>query len=152
MEDFRKEKYLFEKGKKLSIRTPFKIGKTYLTKPVVLDSEKNGVWAELALLLIYKKEGYNGIWLDTFHKRFWSSREKLKEFDSLPQKIRNILGSKRGGLWDLIVWKGDKIKFIESKHLLKDKIRTNQIKFMNSLLKMGFDKEDFIVAEWDYKK
>ena len=150
------EKYFFKKSKKLS-KIPVRLSKTYLTKPVVLDDDEKGVWPELALLLKFKKAGYGGVWLDTFHRRIWNSREYLAEFDSLPKEIKNILNSvnegRRGGRWDLIVWKGKEINFIESKGLpSRDKIRQSQIDFKNKLLTLGFKEEDFIVAEWDYKK
>jgi hypothetical protein len=149
-------RFLFQKGKKLSIKISFKLDRTYLSKPVVLDTEKNGVWAELAFLDQFKQKGYDGVWLDTFHKRIWKNSEKLIKFNDLPERIKDILnsvnGGRGGGRWDLVIWKGSKIKFVELKHLLRDKIRENQIKFMNALLKKGFKKEDFIIAEWDYKK
>lgn len=146
------EKWFFERGKKLSVKVPFRLGKTYLVKPIVLDSDKNGVWPELAILSKLKKDGFDGVWVDTFHRRFWQGKNKLIEFNKLPQHIMKALGIKKGGRWDLVVWKGEEIQFVESKGLpCRDKIRQSQIDFKNGLLAKGFKEEDFKIIEWDYK-
>jgi len=146
------EKWIFIEGKKLSIKAPIKLDRTYLSKPVVLNKKGNGVWAELATLAKFHEEGYDGVWLDTFHRKTWKSKDEIIEFDSLPKKIKEILGTKRGGRWDLIIWKKGKIKFVELKRISEDPIRPNQRDFMSRLLRKGFKRNNFLIVEWDYKK
>ena len=144
---FKAEQYFFRKGEKLDSDLP----KTYLSKPTVI-SKGDSVWPEIAVLLEFKDKGYKGVWVDAFHKKFWINQKDKVELNELPSGIKEILEDGVKGCWDLILWKGRVVKFIELKGIpSNDKIRESQIKFRDNLLKKGFDYNDFSILEWDYK-
>jgi len=50
---------------------------------------------------------------------------------------------------DVFCWKDDSIIFAESKCLSKDKIRPNQIQWLDAALNYGLKEESFLMVEWD---
>jgi len=144
-----RSKYLFKKGiKKLSIDLP----KTYQSKPTVIDFYNNNVWPEFAILSEFKRQGYSGVWVDSFHGKVWSAEGKAFDKKNLPESIKEIFTEKIKGCWDVVVWKGREIKFIESKGIpSRDKIRENQVSFLKVMLSKGFNFDNFLIVEWDYK-
>lgn len=148
IEKVTKEKYLFKKGvKKFSTDLP----KTYLIKPTVIDPYNNNVWPEFAILSKFKQQGYVGVWVDSFHRKLWSSQGKEFSQNNLPERIKWIFLEKIKGCWDVVVWKNAEIKFIESKGVpSNDKIRETQINFLEKMLSKGFSMGDFLIIEWDY--
>jgi len=148
MDLIKTDQYFFRKGSRISCDLPI----TYLIKPTVVF-KKNSVWPEIAILLKFKNKGYKGVWVDAFHRKFWINQNTKIKINELPDKIRKILDEGVKGCWDLILWRGRNIKFIELKGIpSKDKIRENQIKFKDNLLKKGFSYQGFLIIEWDYKK
>ena len=148
LSEIKKEKYLFKKGIKITKKLPG----TYLSKPTVIDCYNNNVWPEFAILSEFKRKGYMGVWVDSFHRKIWSAEGKTFGQKNLPERIRKIFADKIKGCWDVVVWKGREIKFIESKGIpSRDKIRENQINFLESMLSKGFNSENFLIIEWDYK-
>lgn len=137
-------KCLFKRGRSKKIN----LSATYSIKPRVEFNGKN-VWPEIAMLLHYKKQGYNGVWVDAFHKKYWKNEREKTGFRDLPLRIQKLIDK---GCWDLVIWKGKRVKFIELKGLpSKDKIRQNQLAFMNKMLDKGTNPNCFEIVEWDYK-
>lgn len=144
----------FSKCKNRSLN---KIPRTYSVKPMVRIGDICS-FPELAILEYFKRKGYGGFWVDTFHKRYWIDALSMYSFDELKDDYQKIIkevkmlnDGKISGCWDLIIWKENKIKFVESKGKpCNDKIRKSQIEFKNRLIGAKFKEEDFIVVEWDY--
>ncbi len=144
-----KKKYFFKKGVKMLMRG---LPKTYLSKPVVIDFYGTNTWAELAVLSKWSRLGYMGVWVDTFHKKLWTDKRRVFKANNLPSKIRDILEVNKKGCWDVIIWKGKEIKFIETKGIpSNDRIRETQAIFLQKMLLQGFKLSDFLIAEWDYR-
>jgi hypothetical protein len=142
------EKYYFKKGTKLKST----LDRTYLSKPTVVYKGKS-VWPEIAVLLEFKSKGYKGVWVDAFHRKFWENDKEKVSLTDLPDKAQESLGKGASGCWDLILWKGKDIKFVELKGVpSRDKIRESQIRFKERLLEEYFKPKDFTIIEWDYKK
>ena len=83
-----KEKIFFQKGAKSHLKLP----KTYMSKPMVLDMYGNGVWPELATLAKFQSEGYEGLWVDAFHKKFWQNKNAKIEFDFFAKENKRSYG------------------------------------------------------------
>jgi len=131
--------------------------RTYSVKPLV-KVDNICTFPELAILEYFKKKGYQGFWVDAFHKKYWINADKKCSFDKLKgdyqkivKEVRELNNGKISGCWDLIIWKGNKIKFVESKGKpCNDKIRKSQIDFKNRLMGAKFKEKDFIIVEWNY--
>jgi len=160
------EKVLLPSGKTISI------AKLYLTLKkwhglvikddyngkAVIDFQGKPLFSELAVLRSYQCKGWDGVWVDCYRKKFRVNLpERQDSIVSLPPKIENIINviKKRNkglsGCWDILLWKGRSIRFIELKRLKKDKIRPSQIRFLDVALKSGVPKEAFSLVEWDFK-
>jgi len=122
-------------------------------KKTVLNFNSEPLFAELIILRILQNEGWKGVWVDSFRRKYrtdWINKNGVE----LPSKkqvfLNNIyknLGSKKG-CWDIFCWKDEKILFIESKQLSKDKIRETQVKFLESALNIGLTDKSFLIVEW----
>lgn len=130
---------------------------TYNGKSILeLDSEP--LFAELLVLRLLEQQGYKGVWVDTYRNQFW---QRLPHFsfpvlvDKKLQKTYDTIYDKKGGrksgCFDVIAYKDDHFIFIELKRKQKDNIRATQIEWLKAALELGFDKTQFIIAEWDTK-
>ena len=119
----------------------------------VINFNDEAVFAELAILRIFENNGWNGVWVDTFRKKYridWINKNGVElpsDKHLLLNKIYKTLGSKNG-CWDIFCWKEERVIFAESKRRQKDKIRETQIKFLESALNCGLSKESFLIVEW----
>ena len=129
---------------------------SYGNKPV-LDFNGEPVFAELYALKQYKRNGFDGVWADTYRKIFRTELpEKNQPKIDLPEFVQNKLNEinpngKLSGTWDLILWKNNTLKFVELKRQKKDKIRQTQIDFLDRALGKGMAVDDFEIYEWKEK-
>jgi hypothetical protein len=131
---------------------------TYNRKPL-LELDNEPLFAELLFLRILEKEGYKGIWVDTYRNKFW---QRLPHFsfpviidttiENIFNKIYSLKGGKKSGCFDVIAYKGDNFIFAELKRKSKDVIQPSQIDWLNAALKLNLDKNKFIIVEWETKK
>lgn len=139
---------------KLPTWTGKPINDTYGNKPVLIYKGEP-LFAELYALKFYQNRGYNGVWADTYRRTFRTKLpEKQLKIIVLPDFIKTKLSEinpngKLSGTWDLILWKGNYLKFIELKRKGKDKIRSTQIDFLERALKCGYKLSDFEIFEWE---
>lgn len=130
---------------------------TYMVKPAVVSINNNITFAEIAVVELFRKEGWNAYWVDTFHHKVWTDFLERENENILPsslltmfKKIKDNLDS-RGGRWDIVAIKGEVTLFLECKAIPShDKIRPFQIKWMKEAIKLGIPKENFIIIEWNY--
>lgn len=124
----------------------------------VLVYNNQPLFAELVALQIFTDQGFQGVWVDTFKKKYRTGLPENTEAVSLPTEIRQVLekiileNGNSKGVWDLLLWKNEELKFVELKRLKKDKIRTTQINFLKSCLSYGLKTEQFEILEWQEKK
>lgn len=121
----------------------------------VLDYQGRPLFAELVALQIYKESGWEGVWVDTYSSKFRVGLHEDTSPVDLPidvnawlQDIIKINGSSKG-VWDLLLWKDGKLRFVELKRIKKDAIRQTQIDFLTSALQCGYMVEQFEILEWD---
>lgn len=130
------------------------IKNTYNNKAVI-DFDGQPLFAELAILKILQKENWNGVWVDSYRNKYRTDLPEKNAVVELPaiqeeliQKIKSKT-KKRGGCWDVFVWKGNKIKFVESKRTGKDALQYTQLLWLEKSLELGLTTNDFILAEWN---
>lgn len=100
---------------------------TYRSKPLYLVEGKT-LYSELAVLMYLQQDGWNGVWMDTYHNRgrfknFWSAmppagKGTLDEHaDELYEKIVAQNRGRSSGFFDVFAWKNDgsDYAFIECK-------------------------------------
>lgn len=147
------EKEVYLSFHEIPVWTGIPIKDSYGNKPI-LNYKGEPVYAELYALKKFIEKGYDGVWVDTYRRRYRTKlpenqKEKLKLPDFAANQLSKIwLNGKLSGTWDLFLWKDKQFKFVELKRKGKDKIRQSQIDFLERALKIGFMVEDFEVFEW----
>lgn len=126
-------------------------------EPVAVDDEKkalinmNGepVYAEIAILRLFEADGWEGVWLDTYYRRY---RVSIHEDVELPESrfdLLNSISKSSGGRFDVFCWKGDQVIFAEAKRQGDDSVRDSQAKWLAVALDYGLPLESFMIVEWE---
>ncbi len=121
----------------------------------VLDNEGSPLFAELVILRLLEKEGWSGIWVDTYGKKFRMGLPEKSDPISLPPEKQSLLDniSKQAGgfkgCWDVFAWKDNEYLFAESKRIGKDSIRDTQINWLFTALQVGIPIKSFLLVEWN---
>jgi hypothetical protein len=130
------------------------IRNTYGGKTVLAFGGKP-VFAEIAILRSLQKDGWDGVWVDNYRRKFRIDLPERADPVSLPPKAKDIsneivlVNHSRNGCWDVFAWKGTSILFAEAKRLKKDYIRPTQRQWLESALTIGVPVNSFLVVEWD---
>ena len=129
------------------------IPNTYGNKAVI-DWNGEPVFAELAVLRLFQSHGWNGVWVDSYRRKFRVGLPDVMAPVELPNEQKKIIDTIRtktgrsGGCWDVFVWKKDTILFIELKHQKKDSIRITQKQWLEKAIDSGFTTKNFFLVEW----
>lgn len=129
------------------------IPNTYNNKPVI-DWNGEPVFAELAVLRLFQSHGWEGVWVDSYRRKYRIGLPDVAEPIELPPKQRDLIEcikaktGRSGGCWDVFVWKGEEVLFIELKRSKKDNIRDSQVSWLEEGLKSTLKTKDFALLEW----
>ncbi len=132
------------------------VNDTYGNKQV-LNLNGEPLFAELVVRAIFMQNGWEGVWVDSYRKCFRTKLpDKSKEDFVLPDQPRQIFekiveqtGFK--GCWDVFLWNGTNVLFVECKRSKKDEIRESQLVWLETSLKLGLSPHNFLLVEWDIK-
>ena len=113
------------------------------------------LFAELVALRMLEQEGWHGVWVDSYFRKYRTGIPELTEPTSLPrrqeallEKIRQKAGC-RGGCFDVFAWRGKKYRFVELKRRGKDRIRPTQKRWLEAARHCGLKSSNFLIVEWD---
>lgn len=129
------------------------IPNTYNNKAVI-DWKGEPLFAELAVLRLFQSSGWNGVWVDSYRRKFRVGLPDVVDPVELPKAQAQFIDTLRektgrfGGCWDLFLWKGDSLLFIELKRRKKDKIQSTQIEWLGASLEFGLTAANFALVEW----
>jgi hypothetical protein len=128
---------------------------TYRNKPILSFNGKPA-FAELAILGIFRDDGWSGVWVDTHRSKYRTAYWPKNEVE-LPPKQQQLLhrihekaGSNKG-CWDVFCWKEEMYLFVESKMLGHDSIRDTQRQWLEASVKCSLLLTSFLVVEWSAK-
>lgn len=130
------------------------IPNTYNGKAVI-DWNGEPVFAELAVLRLFQSQSWDGVWVDSYRRKYRIGLPDIAEPVELPEKQRALVDSIRartgrhGGCWDMLVWEGDLILFIELKRSKKDRVQASQNEWLSASLGSGLTTSNFALVEWD---
>lgn len=133
------------------------LSKTYLSKPLV-KFKSESLFGELVILRYLQMDGWDGVWVDTFHGRgvnkvFWSelppngSSILPKHAESIYDRIVEKNGMKSSGFFDVFAWKDQKYIFIEYKGK-GDSPNQNENRWIRSVLKCGIKPEQLFFVSY----
>jgi len=119
----------------------------------VLDAGGRPSFAELAILWALRDAGWDGVWIDTYRRKY-----RTGYWDAPPvtlagaparllERIYADLGA-RAGAWDVFCWRAGEVLFAESKRRGHDRIRSSQLAFLDAALSIGLHLKSFLIVEW----
>jgi hypothetical protein len=129
------------------------IPNTYNNKPVI-DWNGEPVFAELAVLRLFQSHGWEGVWVDSYRRKYRIGLPDVAEPIELSSKQQKLIESikaktgRSGGCWDVFVWKDNQLLFIELKRQKKDAIQDSQRLWLEKSLESGLKMESFAFLEW----
>jgi len=130
------------------------IPNTYNGKAVI-DWNGEPIFAELAVLRLFQSHGWEGVWVDSYRRKYRVGLPDVVDSVGLPERQRGLIESIRaktgrsGGCWDVLVWKGDTTLFLELKRQKKDNIQSTQIEWLAATIGLGLTADNFSLVEWD---
>ncbi len=136
--------------------TPWKgapIPNTYNGKAVI-DWNGEPVFAELAVLRLFQSHGWEGVWVDSYRRKYRVGLPDVAEPIELPEKQKQLIESiraktgKHGGCWDVLVRKDNQILFVELKRQKKDVIQDSQRLWLEKSIESGLTTDNFAFLEW----
>ena len=117
--------------------------RTYTVKPLV---SVNGaaMFGELAIVRWLEKDGWDAVWMDTFHgAKFWREMPHKSLPVALPpaaralyDAIRDANGGKTSGAFDVMAWRNGEFAFLEYKGA-GDRPNRNEARWIEAALKAG---------------
>jgi hypothetical protein len=118
---------------------------TYTSKPLV-SVDGDAMFGELAILRWLEKDGWDGVWVDTFHGgKFWramphkSSPVRLPpDAQALVDRIKAANGGKSSGAFDVMAWRHGTFAFLEYKGE-GDKSNRNEARWIEAALASGIE-------------
>ena len=126
---------------------------TFGKKPV-LDFNGRPAFAELVVLWNFLEAGWDGVWIDSYRRRFlrdfWPlpvSQEVPAEQQELLRKIAE-LATVPAKPWDVLCWSPAGVIFGEAKRRRRDSVRGTQIEFLGAALRFGLPTSLFLLVEW----
>ncbi len=126
-------------------------GDSYGGKPI-LEYQGQPLFPELVILRHFMDDGWNGVWVDTYRKRYLVSHDVESQLNEHHIDLLNSIytaNGNRSGCFDVFAWKDEQVLFAESKWAKTDKIRETQIKWLFAALSIGMRRDSFLVVEWD---
>jgi hypothetical protein len=131
--------------------------KTYRSKPLVVVADEM-LFGELAILRYLQMDGWQGVWVDTFHGRgrkkvLWSGMPPnghgnlSSDAETLYDNIVQVNHGKSLGFFDVFAWKNGKSVFIEYKGE-GDSSNGNKMRWINAALKCGVQPEELFFVTY----
>lgn len=168
LQTYKVESELFSltSGEQISIRKYFLEFKEWQGAPIlntyngkaVIDWNGEPVFAELAVLRLFQSHGWDGVWVDSYRRKYRTGLPDVVEAVELPPEKKDLLDALRvrtgkfGGCWDVFVWNKERILFLELKRSKKDKIQASQDVWLERSLEHGLNATNFALLEWDLGK
>ncbi len=132
------------------------LDRTYAVKPLVM-MDKQAMFAEIALLGMFMRVGWAGVWVDVAHRKFFDKMPNQSKGASLEPYLNQALAriasnnaQGRSGCWDLILWANRTVVFVQLTGA-HEEIRRPHIAWLGAAMKSGFTPAQFMVVEWDYR-
>lgn len=120
----------------------------------IIDWKGEPVFAELAVLRLFQENGWEGVWADSYRRKFRVGLPGVAEpVDLLPEQAQLIQTLKEktgrsGGCWDVVVWKNGVTLFMELKRLKRDAVQNTQVEWLSAALALGCKTGSFGIVEW----
>jgi hypothetical protein len=125
---------------------------TYTVKPLV-TFHGAAMFGELAVLRWLEVDGWEGVWLDTFHaRRAWREMPSRAVPVALPAPAQALYdaivdanGGRAGGTFDVMAWRGAHTIFVEYKDP-RDRPNRNESRWIAAAISAGVSPNDLLIV------
>jgi hypothetical protein len=135
----------------------------WASKPQV-SCDGQAMFAEIAVLSLFQKEGWDGVWVDAQRRRYFSRMPTLSKGVTLDAYVAQLLarvasagGGTGAACWELILWHGRSVFFAavrDASSLAEGGplLRKGEVAWLESALRSGLAPQQFVVVEWSYRR
>jgi hypothetical protein len=131
---------------------PGALASTYTSKPLV-SVKGDAMFGELAVVRLLEADGWEAVWVDTFHRAFWRGMPHRTPAVALPPAARArydaIVAANDGraaGFFDVMAWRGDRFAFLEYKGA-GDSMNRNAARWVEAALDVGVPVGELWIVE-----
>ena len=127
---------------------------TYTKKSMVVPFGEP-LYGELAVLECLRRDGWTGVWVDTFHGALWRDmpeRSSSIDLSLEPEAFRVYAGiiaeqGKRGGFFDVFAWRDTQLLFVEYKGK-GDRSNANESSWIAAVIRFGISPSQLLIAAY----
>jgi hypothetical protein len=131
---------------------------SWAAKPQVL-LDGRALFPEIALLVLFRKAGWTGVWVDSVHRRYYDKMPNLSKGVGLDTRIASVLAKvnaiaisgRRASCWDLVLWDGRTTLFVDVTPGAAPPGYA-RIAWLDAALRSGLSPGQFLVVEWETRK
>ena len=138
----------------------------WASKPQV-SCDGQALFAEIAVLSLFKKEGWDGVWVDSPRHKYFDKMPTQSKGVTLDAYVGQLLARIRGTgergkavCWDLIVWHGRSVFFVAVRaasppgappRASEGASERARLAWLDASLHAGMSPGQFIIVEWNYR-
>ncbi len=140
-------------------RSSMGLDRSYASKSLVMV-EKQAMFPEIACLSLFKRSGWEGVWADQPHHKYFDKMPTQSKGTSLDtytnQMIARIAennGKSKAGCWDLILWEHRMLVFVAIAASARGPLGIGDAnaRWLAAALRTGLSAGQFAIVHWDYR-
>jgi hypothetical protein len=128
-------------------------------KPQVL-LDGRALFPEIALLGLFQKAGWKGVWADTAHRKYFDKMPNVSKGVGVDTRVVNLLsrvtsaaGARKASCWDLVLWDGKSILFVDVAAGPSAGLPGQaKVSWLDAALRAGVSLGQFILVEWETRR
>ena len=130
----------------------------WAAKPQVLQ-EGRALFPEIALLALFKKAGWKGVWFDPVHRRTYDKMPNVSKGAGLDTRVAGVLAkvnaaaaaARRASCWDLVLWDGRTVLFVDVAPGPASPGHA-RMAWLDAAIRAGLSPGQFLVVRWETRK
>jgi hypothetical protein len=140
-------------------RSSMGLDRSYAAKPLVMV-EKQAMFPEIACLSLFKRSGWNGVWADGTHRRYFDKMPMQSKGTSLDTYANQLVsriaennGKSKAGCWDLILWAHRTLVFVSVSPADPSlpAVAEANARWLAASLRTGLSGNQFAIVRWAYR-
>jgi hypothetical protein len=125
----------------------------WASRPQVL-LEGRALFPEIALLALFQKAGWKGVWCDSVHRRHYDKMPNVSKGAGLDTRIAGLLArinaaaaGRRTACWDLVLWDRRTVLFVDAVPSATGPGNA-RVAWLDAATRAGVSLGQFLVVEW----
>ncbi len=139
-------------------RSSVGLDRSWAAKPLVM-LEKQALFPEIACLMLFRRAGWDGVWADPVHRRYFDKMPTQSKGVSLDVYVNQVIGriaenngKSKAGCWDIILWQHRTLLFVA---VAPEDGRPGpgdaESRWLAAGLRTGLSESQFAFVRWGYR-